>query len=259
MAHILLGLLGIIPGFGCLADTANAVMYLLEGKYVDAAICAIGAIANAFCIPGVSEALKAGKYGKYAIQLEKVSKFMANASGLLINGGNTVKQSFDMYHKYFVDKKDAGWDTLGELGLLALSALGTYFSAKGIKDVVAEWGIKGKNGADDIVQYEKLKSEYMADEVYNADRSGSGLKEDPSHRAASYLSKEQLAKGKTYGYRGGDGKYYKLLQVKGKMDGQDGIFEYIVNSYGQVTHQRFILGGQYTGFPNQHVPKGGYK
>lgn len=37
-----------------------------------------------------------------------------------------------------------------------------------------------------------------------------------------------------------------------------GIYEYVINDTGQVTHQRFIQGGKYTGFPNQKVPKGGY-
>ena len=60
---------------------------------------------------------------------------------------------------------------------------------------------KGGSGADDIIQYERLKSQYAAEEIYNADRVGSALKDDPSHRAASYLSKEQLAKGRTYSYR----------------------------------------------------------
>ena len=32
------------------------------------------------------------------------------------------------------------------------------------------FSIKDGSDVDDIVQYEKLKSEYMADEVYNADR-----------------------------------------------------------------------------------------
>ncbi len=92
----------------------------------------------------------------------------------------------------------------------------------------------------------------------NAERVGSALKDDPAHRAASFLSKEQLASGKTYSFTGGDGSSYILLQTKGKMDGKQGIFEYILNSKGQVTHQRFINGGTYTGFPNQVVPKGGY-
>ena len=57
---------------------------------------------------------------------------------------------------------------------------------------------------------------------------------------------------------GGDGRLYTLLQTQGQYNGIDGIFEYITNDVGQVTHQRFIPGGTYTGFPNQVVPKGGY-
>lgn len=92
----------------------------------------------------------------------------------------------------------------------------------------------------------------------NAERVGSALKDDPAHRTASFLSKEQLASGKTFSFTGGDGSSYTLLQTKGQLDGNGGIFEYILNSNGQVTHQRFINGGTYTGFPNQVVPKGGY-
>ena len=113
-------------------------------------------------------------------------------------------------------------------------------------------------GADDIIQYEHLKSQYAADEIIHADRIGSGLHEDPMHRAASYLSQEQLASGRTYSYTGGDGRSYTLLQTQGQYNGIDGIFEYITNDIGQVIHQRFIPGGTYTGFPNQVVPKGGY-
>lgn len=74
------------------------------------------------------------------------------------------------------------------------------------------------------------------------------------HRSASYLSQEQLASGRTYSYTGEDGRSYTLLQTQGQYNE----IEYITNDIGQVTHQRFIPGGTYTGFPNQVVPKGGY-
>ena len=119
-------------------------------------------------------------------------------------------------------------------------------------------GNEGGTYSNDVIQYEKLKSQYAADEIYNAERVGSGLKDDPTHRAASYLSKDQLANGRTYSFTGGDNKSYTLLQTKGQLDGVDGIFEYVTNDIGQVTYQRFIKGGNYTGFPNQSVPKGGY-
>ena len=71
------------------------------------------------------------------------------------------------------------------------------------------------DSSKDIIQYEKLKSQYAADEIYNADRIGSALNTDPYHRSASYLSKEQLVKGRTNSIIGKDGKPYTLLQTKG--------------------------------------------
>lgn len=99
--------------------------------------------------------------------------------------------------------------------------------------------------------------EKTADKILDANRVGSGLAEDSAHRAASYLSKEQLLKGKVYEIVGNDKKIYTLLQVQGQFNGKEGIFEYILNEAGQVTHQRFIQNGIFTGIPNQTVPKGG--
>lgn len=129
------------------------------------------------------------------------------------------------------------------------------FLKDSIKDVR---GNKGRSDAQNIVQYEKLKAQYAADEVFHADRIGSALKADPLHRAASYLSQEQLAQGRVYSLTGGDTKPYTLLQTQGQLNNIEEIFEYVLNPIGQVTHQRFIPGGIYTGFANQVVPRGGY-
>jgi hypothetical protein len=121
---------------------------------------------------------------------------------------------------------------------------------------------KKRNGfnqtSKDLSQFEKLKGEYASKEIPNADRIGSGLKDDPSHRSASFVSEEQLANGRVTSFIGSDNKSYSLLQTKGNLNGVDGIYEYILDSTGKITHQRFITGGKITGFPNQKVPKGGY-
>ncbi|WP_051001839.1 hemagglutinin repeat-containing protein [Herbaspirillum sp. YR522] len=92
-----------------------------------------------------------------------------------------------------------------------------------------------------------------AEQILDAERIGSGLKEDPSHRAASFLSKEQLESGQVFSIRGGDGIDRILLQTPGAFNGKNGIYEYIYDVTGKVTHQRFIEGGKITGAPNQRI------
>ncbi|EOI6975369.1 hypothetical protein ACMVKW_001715 [Listeria monocytogenes] len=75
---------------------------------------------------------------------------------------------------------------------------------------------EGAGGADDLIQYEKLKSQYAANEITNAERVGSGMKSDPYHRAASYIPEEQLAQGKTFPFINGDGRKMTMLQVEGE-------------------------------------------
>jgi hypothetical protein len=95
----------------------------------------------------------------------------------------------------------------------------------------------------------------LAQRIMSAERTGSGLKADASHRAASFLSEAQLEAGTSFTIRGGDDIARELLQTPGGMNGSSGIFEYILDPTKGVTHQRFIPGGGITGTPNQVVPR----
>jgi RHS repeat-associated protein len=130
--------------------------------------------------------------------------------------------------------------------------VGKWADKKLTKSTPLSQGKNINNSAHNAAQFEKLKAQYAADEILNADRIGSALKSDPTHRAASFLPREQLAKGRVNTFRGGDGSHYTLLQTYGGFNNNKGIYEYMLNKRGQVTHQRFIKGGVITGKPNQN-------
>ena len=88
----------------------------------------------------------------------------------------------------------------------------------------------------------------VANLIVSAKRVGSALnKSDTYHRAASWLTQSQLAKGSVYYINNGK---RILLQVKGELNGKKGIFEYIIDEAGNVCHQLFKPGGLINGKPN---------
>ncbi|MGM0148478.1 hypothetical protein [Enterococcus mundtii] len=57
-----------------------------------------------------------------------------------------------------------------------------------------------------------------------------------------------------YSLVGGDGISRRFFQIEGSNNGKIGVFEWIVEPNGNISHRRFINGGALTGKPNQ-VPK----
>jgi len=87
-------------------------------------------------------------------------------------------------------------------------------------------------------------------QIINADRTGSALKPDLYHRAPSHLSQEQLARGQTFNVTGGDGINRTLLQVTGELNGRAGVFEFLIQPNGTISHQLFKPGGIINGLIN---------
>lgn len=110
-------------------------------------------------------------------------------------------------------------------------------------------------GANSIYQYEKLKAELAQKELANAKRIDSAKKLDTHHRSASWFADKVGSRGRVYTISSGDGTKSLLIQVRGAVNGKAGIAEFIINHRGQATHQRFIRGGTFTGFPNQNPTK----
>ncbi len=102
-------------------------------------------------------------------------------------------------------------------------------------------------------QSKSLKTQKAIEyDLSKADRVGSAMKDDIMHRSATFGTKLN-SELHNFSCVGKDGKNYTLYQRKGIMNEKPGIFEYVQNEDGKITHQRFIKNGLITGTPNQKV------
>jgi hypothetical protein len=122
------------------------------------------------------------------------------------------------------------------------------------------------SAATSRAQFERLKADLAQQEILAAEPTGSALKGsgpfsprasgqglDIEHAAPTF-ARDMASEGQHFTIRGGDGVYRNLTQVEGIVNGKSGVFEYIVGPQG-LEHQRFVVGGRITGYPNQRVPK----
>lgn len=92
--------------------------------------------------------------------------------------------------------------------------------------------------------------------VIDAVRTGSALKLDFNHSFPDIVD-NYVGYAHKFDLVGGDGKGRELYQLRGSLNGVEGIFEWIVDpdpALG-VTHRRFIANGKITGKPNQNPRK----
>ena len=109
-----------------------------------------------------------------------------------------------------------------------------------------------------IADFERFKADLAVQEIKGAKAVGSALKDDAFHRSASYMLDQAAKAGKYSSFKNQrTGEVFNLLQVEGGLKIKPvqphakGIYEWLVNSKGELVHQRFIKNGKITGFPNQ--------
>ncbi|QGU11975.1 filamentous hemagglutinin N-terminal domain-containing protein [Leclercia sp. J807] len=198
------------------------------------------------------------KVGANPQQTYEALKSLFNSGDVLGNVSDAIKQSYiDRIDHMEAEYKKAGasgsFNAGVEGGKLVTDIAGLLAGGAGVvkNGVVLTQKIVVKTTS----MVETALKSSVVNKILKADRIGSGLKPDPTHRGASYLSREQLMEGKVFTLKGGDGVERKLLQAEGSFNDKKGIYEYIYDKQGNVTHQRFIENGKITGLPNQRPPK----
>ena len=134
IGHAALDLLGIIPGFdGC--DGINAVWYLIEGDYANAATSAVAA----FPLIGslIGSGIKWGAKGvanaeKIADGIKTGSRIIGNAGALIQSGGQALESAGNLYDSYVKDGEVISWKNATDLITLGLSVAGMGMAGKSL-------------------------------------------------------------------------------------------------------------------------------
>jgi hypothetical protein len=148
---------------------------------------------------------------------------------------------------------DGAITVLGNKGLGALGTAGS--DAAGVTGAAEEFN-KVVKVEKKIVNAERAAVQTVDETpgVSGLSRTGSALKSDPHHAFPNLVDNfARDAKRFEIPTRGPGGQIVRtseLFQVEGSLNGQPGVFEWIVDQ-DKISHRRFIPGGTVTGFPNQ--------
>ena len=186
---------------GGLLVAGAAVAVVVTAGGITPALCAVGAVASGTAAATTASTVAAGAFVGSSVALGCAA---LNAD----------------YHSFETFCQSADWGTVGNVFVGGLLGGGYGFTL--------------------AKSNELLDTKTIANKIANAERTGTALaKDDIYHRAGSYLTESQLAKGNAQYIIGGDGVRRILFQVQGSIDGITGVFEFILQPDGTVSHQLF--------------------
>ena len=176
------------------------------------------------------------------------------------NFGNTKGSSLDALSNLLtVASLIPGLDTFTDLASIPVDLargdlLSAGLDALGVIPIVGEVADTAKlektaDKAVDAAKTAKKVGKTIKNPIVKAKRVGSAKKIDEYHNFSNIVD-NYANNAKKFKLKGGDGKTRTLYQVKGSLNGKDGVFEWILDKNKGVTHRRFIEGGKITGKPN---------
>jgi hypothetical protein len=199
-------------------------------------------------------------YDKVSVKKGQLQPRHPNAAPIM---GQPIQYSYQepsWWQKVWRFLKGDGLKTLEGIppGKLLIGAAAAIRNADKLSDV-AKALEKGAAVGDDAVRASLRGAEEVAKKalsvegkaLLNANPIGSALKADKDHLAATFMREEAAVNGTNFAIEGGDGAIRTLTQLPGELNGVAGRYEYLVDGFNNLTHQRFIRGGSINGIPNK--------
>lgn len=175
-------------------------------------------------------------YGHAAQTARLQAHLVLDAAGMIPAVGAVFDIANGMWYAAEGDWGSAGISTAAALPMVGIAATTAKYGAKAVSGL--NKGIKTQKAEETITD-----PAVAAALVSKADRKGTALtKNDLYHYAATFVPEKELATGQVSLIVGGDGVRRTLLQVNGKLEGKVGVYEYIIDNDGKVSHQRFKPG-----------------